>query len=89
MAMNAKQDLNTIPNQLIAQRAYDLWEAEGRPEGRDVDHWIRAEAMLRSESSASIEAKTEVNTPSTTKSSRRATPPRSSARREKNVEVVL
>lgn len=27
----------------IAQRAYKLWEAEGRPEGRDVAHWHQAE----------------------------------------------
>lgn len=24
-------------------RAYSIWEAEGRPEGRDVDHWLQAE----------------------------------------------
>ena len=24
-------------------RAYAIWEAEGRPEGRDLDHWLRAE----------------------------------------------
>lgn len=27
----------------IAQKAYQLWEAEGRPEGRDVAHWHQAE----------------------------------------------
>jgi hypothetical protein len=26
----------------IRQRAYQLWEAEGRPEGRANDHWYRA-----------------------------------------------
>lgn len=25
------------------QRAYRIWEDEGRPEGRDLDHWQRAE----------------------------------------------
>jgi Protein of unknown function (DUF2934) len=25
-------------------RAYAIWEAEGRPEGRAVDHWLAAEA---------------------------------------------
>ena len=25
---------------LIAERAYDLWE--GRPHGRDKDHWLQA-----------------------------------------------
>jgi hypothetical protein len=25
-------------------QAYAMWEAEGRPEGRAVDHWLAAEA---------------------------------------------
>lgn len=28
----------------IAVRAYFLWEAEGRPEGRHETHWLTAEA---------------------------------------------
>lgn len=28
----------------IRQRAYELWEAEGQPEGRDSHHWTQAEA---------------------------------------------
>lgn len=31
----------------IALRAYRLWEAAGRPIGRDVEHWLQAEAELR------------------------------------------
>lgn len=27
----------------VARKAYELWEAEGRPEGRDVAHWHQAE----------------------------------------------
>ena len=27
----------------IASRAHALWEEEGRPEGRDKEHWERAE----------------------------------------------
>ena len=27
----------------IASRAHALWEEEGRPEGRDKEHWTRAE----------------------------------------------
>ncbi len=26
----------------IRARAYEIWEEEGRPAGRDVEHWIRA-----------------------------------------------
>ena len=31
----------------IAARAYELWEAAGRPHGRAVEHWLLAEAQLR------------------------------------------
>ena len=31
-------------NQDVARCAYLIWEREGRPEGRALDHWIRAEA---------------------------------------------
>ncbi len=26
----------------LRQRAYELWLEEGRPEGRDLDHWLQA-----------------------------------------------
>ena len=25
--------------------AYRIWEEEGRPEGRDLEHWFKAEAI--------------------------------------------
>jgi len=25
--------------------AYRIWEEEGRPEGRALDHWLKAEAL--------------------------------------------
>lgn len=31
---------------MIRERAYQLWEADGRPEGRAVEHWVRAEAEV-------------------------------------------
>jgi hypothetical protein len=33
--------------QEIAVRAYQVWEAAGRPSGRAVEHWLTAEALLR------------------------------------------
>jgi hypothetical protein len=33
----------------IAARAYDLWVARGRPEGRDHENWVDAERQLRDE----------------------------------------
>ncbi len=30
----------------IQQRAYELWENEGRPHGREQDHWQQAEREI-------------------------------------------
>jgi Protein of unknown function (DUF2934) len=37
--------------QRIRERAYSIWEQEGRPHGRDVDHRLRAEAEIAAERS--------------------------------------
>ncbi len=31
----------------IARRAYEIYEREGRPDGKHTDHWLRAEQELR------------------------------------------
>lgn len=31
----------------IAARAYEIWLANGRQHGRDVEHWLEAERQLR------------------------------------------
>ena len=31
---------------MIREGAYHLWEREGRPEGRELDHWLQAEANV-------------------------------------------
>lgn len=36
----------------IRQRAYELYEQEGRQEGRDEEYWLRAEAEVRGRKSA-------------------------------------
>lgn len=33
----------------IAERAYQIFEREGRMDGRDMDHWLQAERELRTE----------------------------------------
>jgi len=30
----------------IRERAHALWEADGRPEGREQEYWYRAERLL-------------------------------------------
>ena len=36
-----------VNQEQIALRAYEIWEASGRPVGRDQEHWLMAEAELR------------------------------------------
>jgi hypothetical protein len=32
----------------VQRRAYELWESEGRPAGREHDHWLQAEREVAS-----------------------------------------
>ena len=41
--------------QKIEERAYALWEANGRPEGRALDHWLQAEQEIVNQSVAGEE----------------------------------
>jgi hypothetical protein len=51
MSDNLQNDTPERENR-IRERAYHLWEEDGRPEGREQDYWERAEAMIRKEKSA-------------------------------------
>ncbi|PWC94723.1 DUF2934 domain-containing protein [Azospirillum sp. TSO5] len=33
-------------NRMIQERAYQIWQEEGCPEGREQEHWLRAEAEI-------------------------------------------
>jgi hypothetical protein len=38
-----------LTREVIQERSYRIWEREGRPHGRDADHWRRAELELVAE----------------------------------------
>ena len=38
-----------ITTELIAARAYNLWEQQGRPQGNEVQNWLLAESQLKQE----------------------------------------
>src|ERR1700710_2059389 len=38
--------------QKVRERAYHLWEADGKPHGRDVEYWERARELVGMEESA-------------------------------------
>lgn len=40
----------------IRQRAYEIWQREGQPQGRDAEHWQQAEAEIMAESGASADS---------------------------------
>jgi hypothetical protein len=46
MAKTELEEHGEAVRRQIAERAYALWEAEDRPHGRDLDHWLRAEAEI-------------------------------------------
>jgi FAD/FMN-containing dehydrogenase len=46
--------------QIIRERAYYLWEQDGRPHGRDLEYWTRAaaEAVASPKAAKPVAAKT-------------------------------
>jgi hypothetical protein len=38
-----------IPEQVIRQRSYEIWQLEGCPEGKTSEHWSRAKMELEIE----------------------------------------
>lgn len=45
-----------MTQQDIGTRAYELWEKEGRPHGRDLAHWLEAERMLQQQATVPVAA---------------------------------
>jgi hypothetical protein len=46
--------MNVEKQTLIEQRAYALWQQEGRPHGRHEEHWNRAAREVEAEQGASL-----------------------------------
>lgn len=38
-----------ISDEAIKERAYHIWIREGRPHGRDFEHWVQAQVELEAE----------------------------------------
>jgi H+-transporting ATPase len=55
-APKAKRAITPLPVQQIttdqiASRAYSIWEQQGRPAGKESEHWFQAEQQLKSSQS--------------------------------------
>ena len=48
-APESKRKLKAFDEHLIRERAYAIWVEEGRPDGRDVEHWIKARVEIERE----------------------------------------
>jgi hypothetical protein len=51
MLNNPSHD-NPAREQRVRERAYHLWEADGKPHGRDVEYWQRARELVALEENA-------------------------------------
>jgi hypothetical protein len=57
----------------IRERAYQIWEREGKPHGRDAEHWQQAASEVDAEVAASADA--DVGEPRTEEPARPAASP--------------
>ncbi len=48
-ASPAKAPVREPNEEQVRERAHAIWMEEGMPEGREVDHWIRARRELEQE----------------------------------------
>ena len=55
----------TISEQQIRERAFQIWNEEGRPDGKDVEHWEKARLRLvaGSRPSQAVEPPAQVSAP--------------------------
>jgi hypothetical protein len=53
--MNNQQDVE----QRIRERAYQLWIENGKPEGKENDHWEQARSEIEGQSNAEGQSKSE------------------------------
>ena len=47
LRQNDEATKNATIHKLIAERAYELWENQGRPDGSDLIHWRVAEQQVK------------------------------------------
>lgn len=41
-------------DQRIRTRAYQIWQEQGQPEGREVEHWFQAQAEVQTQRAAEV-----------------------------------
>ena len=51
--------MNMISDEAIRRRSYAIWEQEGRPDGKAMEHWLRAKTELELESGGALSRSTD------------------------------
>jgi len=51
-------EVAVVSEEAIRERSYSIWERQGRPEGKSVEHWLQAKAELEAESLAKQKSRT-------------------------------
>jgi hypothetical protein len=45
----AAAEVAMVSEDAIRERSYIIWERQGRPQGKDLEHWLQAKAELEAE----------------------------------------
>jgi len=62
----------------IARRAYEIWERQGRPHGKDFDHWLEAERQDNGQGKAARPETRDSRSPASPERGRSAPQPQTS-----------
>lgn len=57
MARHITEESSAPTHEQIAARAYEIFIERGRPQNRDLDHWLEAEAQLRASTQTNSSAR--------------------------------
>jgi hypothetical protein len=57
--LELSEEKRVIPEDAIRRRSYAIWEREGRPEGKAIEHWTRARTELEFELNSALSAPTD------------------------------
>jgi len=49
-----KEAVTMVTEEQIRSLAYSIWEQEGRPHGKDIEHYFRAKQILEEQEAAHI-----------------------------------
>jgi len=50
----ARVDVVMVSEESISRRSYEIWQREGRPEGKALEHWLKAKTELEQQPKRNI-----------------------------------